>query len=62
MKSKKSAPVVMPKKKSNTITVEAKTIMPKYNSFACGYGKFVDKNKKRSYRKANDRKIIKEFL
>ena len=61
MKSKSSVPVVMPKEKSNVISVPAKTIMPKYNSFACGHGIFVDKSKSRAKKKAQDRKLFKEF-
>lgn len=49
----------MKKKKSNTISVPAKTIMPKYNSFACGHGVYTDKSKVRANRKAQTRAAIK---
>lgn len=57
--SKKATPVIMKKEKSNTISVPAKTIMPKYNSFACGHGVYTDKSKVRANRKAQTRAAIK---
>lgn len=52
----------MKQAKSNSISIPAKTIMPKYNNFACGYGIYTDKSKVRANRKAETRKIIKEYL
>lgn len=62
MAKRKATPVVMSSKNENVIHVEVHTVMPRYNSFACGYGKFEDKSKKRCSRKAETRKMIKEYV
>lgn len=60
MKNKSSRPIQMKQSKSNIIHVEAKTIMPKYNTHACGHGVFEDKSRKRCNRKNDTRRMIKE--